>query len=251
MGAQPSCRIVPATIYAERLVFGTLIESMATSQRRAGGSAASVLAHAALIGAAVFATAGERRPPPPPPVDDRQVVFPVAVAPVPRASRPPAAPDIAPPTIPSLPALQVPVVIPSVIPPIDFAQPATPSDFTERRSHEAGDGCRAVCAGPAPQSETPTWGGNDAIMQLREQIVPPRYPERLRQAGVEGRVLVKFVVDTLGRVDPATIEIMESTHDLFAATVRETLARLRFNPATSGSHKVRATAMMPFEFRLR
>jgi protein TonB len=88
-------------------------------------------------------------------------------------------------------------------------------------------------------------------MQLREQVVAPRYPERLRQAGVEGKVVVKFVVDTLGRVDPATIEIMESTHDLFTAAVRETLARLRFNPATSGSRKVRATAMMPFEFRIR
>jgi len=62
---------------------------------------------------------------------------------------------------------------------------------------------------------------------------------------------VKFVVDTLGRVDPASIEVLNSSHDLFTAAVRETLARLRFNPARAGDRKVRAAAIMPFQFTLK
>jgi protein TonB len=178
-------------------MFGTLIESMATPQRRTGGSAASLLAHAALIGGAVFATAGNRQAPPAPPVDERPVVFRLPVAQPPEARRPRAVTHAATSAAPSLPALEVPAIIPSTIPPIDFSIPATPTDFSDRRSHEAADGCSGICGRHGAESETPTWIGNDAIMQLREQVVAPRYPERLRQAGVEGKVVVKFVVDTL------------------------------------------------------
>jgi TonB family protein len=31
----------------------------------------------------------------------------------------------------------------------------------------------------------------------------PRYPERLREAGIEGTVVVRFTVDTTGRVGSA------------------------------------------------
>ena len=59
----------------------------------------------------------------------------------------------------------------------------------------------------------------------------PRYPEQLRQAGVDGRVLVRFTVDTTGRVDPSSVKILTSTHDLFSRAVRESLAGFRFKPA--------------------
>jgi periplasmic protein TonB len=233
-------------------MFGTLIESMAMPQRRAGGSAASLLAHAVLIGGAVVATAGSRPAPPPPPVDVGPVVFRVpAVVPPPESPQSRPVVEVANPAVPSLPALQVPTIIPSTIPSIDFAAPATPPVFSDRRSHETGDGCSGICGVHGTTSETPTWVGNDAMMQLRERVVPPRYPERLRQAGVEGRVVVRFVVDTFGRVDPATVEVVESTHELFTAEVREALTRLRFSPAMSGLRKLRVTAVMPFEFRIR
>jgi periplasmic protein TonB len=89
------------------------------------------------------------------------------------------------------------------------------------------------------------------MMQLREPPVPPRYPEALRRAGIDGTVVVKFVVDTLGRVDMATVEVLSSSHDLFTIAVRETLAKVRFYPARVGERKVRAAAVMPFHFMLK
>jgi periplasmic protein TonB len=78
----------------------------------------------------------------------------------------------------------------------------------------------------------------------------PRYPDQLRAAGVTGRVVVRLVVDTMGRVEPASVVIRESSHDLFAQAVRAVLPSLRFVPAEAGGRKVRMLVDLPFEFRL-
>jgi TonB family protein len=79
----------------------------------------------------------------------------------------------------------------------------------------------------------------------------PRYPENLRQAAIEGRVLVQFQVDTLGLVDPASVRILSSTHDLFTRAVRDALGGFRFRPAELNGHRVVALAQMPFEFAIQ
>ena len=40
-----------------------------------------------------------------------------------------------------------------------------------------------------------------------------RYPESLRQAAIDGRVLVRFTVDTTGRIDMSSVSVLASTHD--------------------------------------
>ncbi len=79
----------------------------------------------------------------------------------------------------------------------------------------------------------------------------PRYPDRLREAGVSGRVVVRFVIDTTGRIEPASVAIVESTHELFERAVRDVLPRMRFHPASVGARRVRMLVEMPFEFRVR
>jgi protein TonB len=78
----------------------------------------------------------------------------------------------------------------------------------------------------------------------------PRYPETLRAAGVTGRVVVRLVVDTLGRVELASISVRASSHDLFTDAVRAVLPALRFSSAEAGGRKVRMLVDLPFEFRL-
>jgi periplasmic protein TonB len=65
-----------------------------------------------------------------------------------------------------------------------------------------------------------------------------------------GRVVVRLIVDTVGRVEPASVVIRESSHDLFAQAVRAVLPSLRFVPAEAGGRKVRMLVDLPFEFRL-
>jgi protein TonB len=72
----------------------------------------------------------------------------------------------------------------------------------------------------------------------------------LRQAGVEGEALVSFVVDTLGRVDVATFKVIRTTHDLFAAAVKNALPRMRFIPAETSRGRVRQLVQQPFSFAI-
>ena len=79
---------------------------------------------------------------------------------------------------------------------------------------------------------------------------PPRYPEALRQAGIEGRVMAEFVVNEQGRTEEASIRFVQPDNDLFEDAVRVALRRMRFIPAEVGGRKVRQLVEMPFVFTL-
>jgi TonB family protein len=80
--------------------------------------------------------------------------------------------------------------------------------------------------------------------------MPPRYPDQLRAANIEGTVLAKFVVDTTGRADMTSFAIIKSDHAQFTTAVREALPNLRFYPAQVGGRKVKQLVQMPFSFSL-
>jgi protein TonB len=77
---------------------------------------------------------------------------------------------------------------------------------------------------------------------------PPRYPEALRAAGVGGRAVARFVVDTLGRVEPGTVRVASPDDPRFADAAREALGRMRFRPARAGGVRVRQLVELPFAF---
>jgi protein TonB len=90
----------------------------------------------------------------------------------------------------------------------------------------------------------------EVAARLRPGSPVPRYPDELRDARLEGRVLARFVVDTAGRVEPASVRIVSSTHPLFASAVRAILPTLRFTPARARGTKVRQLVELPFEFEV-
>jgi protein TonB len=232
-------------------VFTTLLESRAARQRRAGGSVASIVIHSVIITAAIAATARHAVVPPPAetvliiPFIRPQLPPPAASHPVATASMVPAPPNV-------FQRFVVPTVVPTTVPSIDFsAAPASP-DFTAGPIAPSGVECKlADCSGPKLVDGQALLSARDVMMQLRDEPVPPRYPESLRRAGIEGDVMVKFVVDTTGMIDMRQVEILSSAHELFTNAVRESLARMRFSPSMVGERKVRALAVMPFRFRLR
>jgi TonB family protein len=80
--------------------------------------------------------------------------------------------------------------------------------------------------------------------------VAPAYPDRLREEGTEGFVDAEFVVDTTGRVDLATVHILDSSHTEFATSVLDALPGMAFRPAWRGTRKVRQLVGQRFAFRL-
>jgi TonB family protein len=78
----------------------------------------------------------------------------------------------------------------------------------------------------------------------------PRFPAVMRSAGMEGTARFQFVVDTLGRVELATVRELQSTHAAFALAVRGTLPLMRFTPARVGGRPVRQLVEFPIVFRM-
>jgi len=77
------------------------------------------------------------------------------------------------------------------------------------------------------------------------------YPEVLRQAGIEGRVLVEAVLDTLGRAEPSSLRVTASPHQLFDREALAVVAGSRFRPGRADGHAVRVRIQVPVTFSIR
>jgi periplasmic protein TonB len=235
-------------------VLTTLLESDARAQSRVAGTVASMGIHTAVIVAAIVATASARSTPeqPEPDPERRTVYLPRAAAQSPRRESGSTRPT---PSVPALERLLPPNAMPVTVPrstvPIGALGEIDPRAMLRDDTLPAGPrgriGGERHGLGTGDQLATISTVDKPASL-----LVPPRprYPEQLRAAGVSGRVVVRFVVDTLGRVEPASIVVRESGHDLFEQSVRAVLPALRFVAAEVEGRKVRMLVELPFEFRL-
>ena len=78
----------------------------------------------------------------------------------------------------------------------------------------------------------------------------PVYPAELLKDGTEGGVFVRFVVDTNGHADLASIEIVRASHPLLAKSVRDAVPLMSFTPATARGRRVRQAVEQNFDFRV-
>ena len=91
----------------------------------------------------------------------------------------------------------------------------------------------------------------DVRAELISNSAPTTYPPSLYAEGVEGDVIAEFVVDSTGKVDPATIGIVSSSHALFAESVRLALRTAAYRPASKGGARVSQLVQQPFSFTVR
>lgn len=227
----------------------TLLESKPKGSRSTAGTIASVTTHTALIAAAVYATAQARVQPRMSAEIVRAVYF------------PPSPPQVhAPRSTPAAPTrpldrrrmIFMGTHIDIAIPPIDITDITTvvskPGDF--------GSASTRALRPDGVETETAPYGSPFRADQVDRQVGlipgvrPPAYPESLRSAGIEGKVVVEFVVDERGQPVQGSIRVVRSDNDLFADAVRAALGRLRFTPAEVGGKKVSQLVQMPFVFTL-
>jgi TonB family protein len=78
----------------------------------------------------------------------------------------------------------------------------------------------------ADLEEPPVLANGDYLAR----ILPRLYPPTLRKAGIGGVVMVEFLVDTAGLVEPRTITILSSPNDLLTEASRRALQMARFVP---------------------
>ena len=236
-----------------------LLESGAVRERRPGGTLVSVVAHTAIIGAVVTATAvGDE------PAGRERVIAETIIYQAPAPTEPPP-PTGGGPASGEVGALREPTIPLPTAPPIDLTRipvgiPEGTLDRFDLRRPDPGNGAQGL-RGLDPRGVLGSGGAGftpgsvldegqvERVAQLLTAVTP-RYPDRMRAMGLEGRVVVQFVIDTAGRVEAEGVRVLEATHEEFAVAARQTLSRLRFRAAEAGGRRVRMLAAMPFEFRL-
>ncbi len=228
-----------------QLIGGRLLESTPRRARRGRPAMASTVVHAGLVALAVWGT----MPKPPGPA---HLAEHVSLVPLPQFAR--AKPPERPPPADRVrqhefKVLEAPPDVPTRIPPVDLTRPATVvEDFTGKGVPVHVAEVSLVRAGP----RTDPIDGDAADQSpylLPGQMGPP-YPEELRDDRPDGVVVVRFVIDTLGRVEAPSLKVVAATHPLFAASVRSTLGRLRYLPASLSGRRVRVQMEQRFEFHL-
>ncbi|MGV3709678.1 MAG: energy transducer TonB [Gemmatimonas sp.] len=78
----------------------------------------------------------------------------------------------------------------------------------------------------------------------------PAYPLKLLELKLEGSTTARFIVDSTGHVDVASLEILESSHPDFTQAVRDVLPRMRYQPARMGRRPVAQLVEQRFGFRI-
>ncbi len=234
-------------------MFNNLLESKPKKEKRGGGTVTSVVLHSILVGLAVYATANAAIRNEKPRQEKIDFVETPKDQPPPKEEPPPPPPPdvvVAPPPPKGFQVLTAPVEIPDVIPDIDLSKKVTDeADFSGKGV--AGGVAKGKEGGAVVQSDQPYFE-----FQVEKPVVPapgsisPRYPDMLRQAGVEGEVLAQFVVDTTGKAEAGSLKILKSSHDMFVQSVKNALPQMKFIPAEVGGRKVKQLVQQPFTFSI-
>jgi protein TonB len=153
----------------------------------------------------------------------------------------------APPAGEVVPRFDAPPVVLDHIPPISTTSSIDPIPFDRRAVSIAGDPAPRGPAVPAADSVFSHETVERAVALLPGNHMP-RYPSMLQAAGVEGTVVMQFVVDTTGRVERGSARAIRSDHALFERAVLDALPRMRFSPAEVDGRKVRQLVEQAFGF---
>lgn len=193
-----------------------------------------------------------------------------------------------PPALPAMDSLPAPLAAGHALD-ADASQPVPlatgPEPAAPRPSRVAGDAPRAprapgaialptIDVGPTPAATiarppvsaslgagpTRILGNTDGNGNVARGVQPARligsvpvarYPQSLRESGIEGAVRVTFEVDTLGVPDMSTFTVLSTDHRLFTSAVRGAVPSMRFVPAEANGRRTRWLVRMPFEFSMR
>jgi len=223
-------------------VFDHLIESKRKkdTKRVFGLGAASMLVHTVVIALAVYATLNAGQ-------SDTKVRVDTALVFMdqPKTEKPPDQPVQLDVPLKGFQTVVAPEVIPTNIPPVNLQEHFDPKDYS-------GSGVEGGLA----TGLVPT--GNEvfmeAIVEEKPAVLsgpPPSYPELLKQAGIQGRVLVQAIVDTLGRAESGSIKVLQSPNPGFDQSAKNYVQKALFRPARVHGRAVRVLIQIPIEFRLK
>jgi protein TonB len=148
--------------------------------------------------------------------------------------------------IPQLKGFQTvvaPTDIPTNIPPINLQEHFDPKDYS-------GSGVE----GGIGTGVTPDQVFLESVVEERPEVLSgpqPQYPDLLRQAGIQGRVIVQAIIDTSGRAEPPSVKVIQSPNPGFDQPAKNYVLRALFRPARVHGRAVRVLVNLPIDFRIK
>lgn len=224
-------------------MFDHLIESNRKSNKKGafGLGFASLIGHSVIVLAAVVATlsAGQKK-------DDQTLDTAMVFLNQDEQKKPEEQPPVV--DVPQLKGFQTvvaPTDIPTNIPPINLQQHFDPKDYT-------GTGVEGgIGTGIVPSSDQVFM---ESVVEERPELLtrpPLQYPDLLRQAGVQGRVLVSAIIDTLGRAEPNSVKVVQSPNPGFDQPAKNMVLKSLFRPARVHGRAVRVLVNLPIDFTIK
>lgn len=224
-------------------MFDTLIESKHQSRKGQlfGTGLLSLLIHTGIIAGGVYATlqAGQ---------SDNTVKIDTAMVYIQQQQE--KQPDQPPPPqldiqLKGFQTVVAPTDIPTNIPPVNLNEKFDPKDFS-------GVGVE----GGSASGIVPTGGevlSVDVVQEKPERLSgpPPVYPELLKQAGIEGTVVLRAIVDTTGRIEPNSVQIIASPNPGFDQPAKTMILKSLYRPARVYGRAVRVLIEQPISFTLQ
>jgi len=224
-------------------VFNNLIESNRKPNKKGafGLGAVSLIGHSAIVLAAVVATlsAGQKK-------EEETIDTAMVFLNQEEQKKPEEQPPIV--DVPQLKGFQTvvaPTDIPTNIPPINLQEHFDPKDYS-------GTGVEGgIGTGVVPSSDQVFM---ESVVEERPELLthpPLQYPDLLRQAGVQGRVLVQAIIDTSGRAEPPSVKVIQSPNPGFDQSAKNMVLKALFRPARVHGRAVRVLVNLPIDFTIK
>ena len=81
------------------------------------------------------------------------------------------------------------------------------------------------------------------------RLVADSYPANLKRVGIPGQAQVQFVVDTSGKVEPESVEVVLASTPAFASAAKGVATKIEFTPGKSKGQVVRTRVLLPIQYK--
>jgi outer membrane biosynthesis protein TonB len=116
-----------------------------------------------------------------------------------------------------------------------------------RRQRPAVTGEREI----TPSGPTLVVTDSAAVDELPRLLASPplQYPDSLREVGIEGVVVLEFVIDTTGHAAPSSITVVESPHTAFSDIAKDVVLVSVYSPGRKDGVPVAVRVRESLTFR--
>jgi len=149
------------------------------------------------------------------------------------------------------------VVAPAVTVPVDLESNQSTAQFDPRSFAGSERGLPGFAEGLGATNGEEygpdhIWAAASNLDEVPELISSPplEYPDGLRDRGIEGHVVIRFVLDSLGVPEKETIEIVEATHTGFVESAKSIVRNSRYRPGRVRGRPVRVWSVVTINFDL-